>query len=255
MTDSSTPMSDSIGEPTDDPTLESRDDPTRRPTHRPTVPGSVLAFAAGFAAVALLIDDSAQWRALLVEVVGLVVVAGGYVAWQRRRRVGGLLTAVAGVLLIGAGLVLGLTMPSAIIHRFELLPGMLGLMALLAGLLPIRSGWERAFVTTGAALLFVGVVTSGVVRGAALLSLLGAGIASVVAWDLGDQAISLGRQVGRGAKTYRAELTHAGATSIVGGGTLVATSAVHRFDVRGLSLTGLAVLLVAGFLLAVSLRQ
>lgn len=225
------------------------------PTHKPTVPGSVLAVGTGIVAVALVIDTAAQWQALLVEVAGLLLVAGGYGAWNQQRRIAGLLSAIAGVLLIGVGIVFAVSIPTATVHRLELLPGMLGLIALLAGLLPIRSDWERELVSVGAALLFIGVATSGVVRESTLVSLLLAGIATVVAWDLGEQAVSMGRQLGRGARTYRAELTHAAGTVFAGVGALVATLGVNRLDVQGLSLTSLSVLLLAGFLLAVSIRQ
>lgn len=223
--------------------------------HRPTWPGTLLAVAVGVAAVALLLDGAAQWQALIVEVAGLALCAGGFAAWHRDWRAGGTLLAVAGVVLVTAGIVFAISGPAEMRQRFELLPGLLGLAVLLAGLLPVRSGWERTLVTAGSALLFVGVVTSGVVRGASQVQVLVAGVAVVLAWDLGEQAVSLGGQVGRQAQTRRAELAHASGTLVAGGGILAAALGVAALDVRGLSLTGFAVLLIAGFALVVAMRH
>lgn len=225
------------------------------PVHRPTIPGSVLAVAAAAVAVAVVADTPTQWRALGLEIAGLACVAVGYVAWRRESLIGVVAGLLAGASLVAAGFGLAITGPVTIVHRLELLPGMVGLVVLLAGLLPVRVGRERTLVVVGTALVFVGVATSGVVRGATLFRLLVAGIATVVAWDLGEQAISLGRQVGRDADTYRVELVHLGGTAVAGTGVLVATLVVYRMDVTGLSLAGLAVLLVAGVVLTVALRH
>lgn len=227
---------------------------TVTPTHRPTLPGTVVAVGAGLVAVGLLVDTAAQWQALLVELAGIGLVGAGYAA-RDRSRVGGTLLALVGAGLVLTALGLALTDPSTVANRLELLPGMVGLALLLAGLLPVRSGRERALLTLGTALLFVGVVTSGVVRGSTLPRLLVASIATVLAWDAGDNAISLGRQAGRQARTYRAELTHAGATVLVGASVVAGALAIEHLDVQGLSLTGFAALLVAGFALVLALRH
>lgn len=222
---------------------------------RPTVPGALASVIVAVVAVALLLDDPGQWQALLVEVVGLALCAGAVVAWRRGSKVGGLLAGVAGVTLVAVGVVLAVTLPEVMTQRLELLPGLLGLPLLLAGLLPLRSGRERTLITAGAALLFVTVVTSGVVRGASEVRLLVAGIAVVVAWDLGEQAVSLGGQVGRRARSHRAELAHASGSLVAGAAILAATLGVAALDVQGLSLTGFAVLLVAAFALVVAMRH
>lgn len=123
-------------------------------------------------------------------------------------------------------------------QRLELLPGLPGLAVLVAGLVPVRAEWERRLVTAGAALLLLGVVTSGVVRGASHYQLLVAGVATVLVWDLGENATPLGGQVGRRARTRRAELVHAGATLVAGAAIVVLALAVAALDVQGRSLTG-----------------
>lgn len=185
-------------------------------THRPTVPGAVLAMAAGALAVALLVTGGTQWRALGVELAGFAFLAGGYGAWRRRLLAPGGLLALVGAALVAGGIGVALVRPTEMVDRLELVPGTVGLAVLFAGLWPSRTGVQRALVTAGTALLFVGVVASGVVRGASLPELLLATVATVLAWDSAEQAVSLGRQVGRRASTARAELTHAGGTVLVG---------------------------------------
>jgi len=67
---------------------------------RPTVPGALLAMLAGVAAVGILIEGAGQWQALVVDVVGLALCAGGYVAWRRGQQVAGALSAIAGGVLV-----------------------------------------------------------------------------------------------------------------------------------------------------------
>lgn len=92
-------------------------------------------------------------------------------------------------------------------------PGVAGLM--LLGLGGVRG--RRRFVSIGGGLLGAGVVVSGVGVNAPppLVSLLGATMA-VVAWDVAENAISLGEQVGANARTRRAELAHAVGSLAVG---------------------------------------
>ncbi|WP_225334016.1 DUF7519 family protein [Halomicrobium urmianum] len=224
-------------------------------THRPAVPGAVFAVLSGAAAVALLLDAAAQWQALLAVLAGLALCGLGYAAWQRHGLVPGAVVALAGVALLAAGFFLAVTGPETATERVELLPGLLGLAILGAGLLPIRAGRERTLVTVGTALLFVGVVASGVFQGSPLLALLAASVATVVAWDAGEQAVSLGRQVGRQAATARAVVAHSGGTLLAGAVVVLAALGVYRLDVTDLSLTALVALLAAAFVLILSLRN
>lgn len=224
-------------------------------THRPAVPGAVLAVLSGAVAVALLLDAAAQWQALGAELAGLALCGVGYAAWQRRDPALGAAVGLAGVALLAAGFFLAVTGPETATERVELLPGLVGLAILGAALLPIREGRERTLVTVGTALLFVGVVASGVFRGSPLLALLAASVATVVAWDAGEQAVSLGRQVGRQAATARAVAAHSGGTVLAGAVVVLAALGVYRLDVTGLSLTALVALLAAAFVLILSLRN
>jgi hypothetical protein len=122
--------------------------------------------------------------------------------------------------------------------------GGVGLVALVAGL---RRGIRR-LVSLGVFGLLLGVLVAGAV-GVPTELLLVSAAASAVAWDVADQAVSLGEQVGRGADTARAELVHAAGSALVA--TLAVTAAYLVFTaVTGGPVVALALLLVGATLLA-----
>lgn len=121
-------------------------------------------------------------------------------------------------------------------------------------------GWgvysgSRKFVSGGAFVLFLGVLL-GSLGGTplALLPLLGAA-GSVVAWDVGENAISVGRQLGSESDTRRAELFHAGASAAVGLTGALVGFVVYRIAWGGQPLLALVALLVAGLFLLLALRE
>lgn len=217
---------------------------------RPTRVGSALAVAAAVAGVAVVADVAVQRRILAVAAVGVVAGAGGVAVWRRGHpAVGGPLAAVGAAVTL-SGVALAATRPALHIHRFELVPGVVGLALLAAGLAPVRIGWERRLVATGSGLVFVAVLAAGLVETTAPSTLLAAGALTVLAWDAGENAVSLGRQVGARASTVRAEVVHVAASAIVAGIGVVLALAVDRIGVDGLPLAALAALLVAAVVLA-----
>lgn len=210
-----------------------------------------LSVLAAVAAVALIATAPGQRSALLVAVAGLVGLGvGGRLAGRRHRLLGGLLATggLAGLLLAFAR---GSSGPMAL--QAELLPGLVGLAVLTLGLAPARRGWERRFVTAGTAAVLVAVVTSGVVRGADTSSLLAAGVATVVAWDLGEQAVNVSGQVGADARTWPVELAHGGVAVLVGVAGMGVALLVANVRVTGVPLVGLGVLLGAAVVLTTAL--
>lgn len=220
---------------------------------RPRVLSSALAALAGVVAVGLLATTDAQRWPLLVELAGLFLVWGGIETARRGPRLLGGLATLAGVATSLFALGLGVVGVSTFSARAELLPGMVGLLVLVLGLADVRDGWARRLVTTGTALLLVGVVTSGIVYGAAPTSLLAATAATVVAWDLGEQAINVSEHVGRAARGRWVELAHGGAGAVVGGFSVVAALAIQGVNLGGATFGGLVVLLGAAVLLVVAL--
>lgn len=222
---------------------------TRRAVHRPTRFGAVIAVAAGALAVGLVASDGPQLRALAVELVGLVVVAVGVEFRHRGHRLDGAVIALVGGAVAAGGLVAGVTDVPSLSGRVELLPGMVGLALLVAGVSGLRSGWERHFVTAGTGLILTGAAGSGVVLGTGPLELLASVVATVVAWDVAEQSINLGEQVGRAAETRRVEVLHGLGGVGVGAVGVGLAVVIDRAAVSGVPLAALAALLVAGVIL------
>lgn len=221
-------------------------------TDRDPLPlSSVLSVLAAIAAVALVATATTQRSALFVAVVGLVGLGvGGRLARRRHRLLGGVLVAggVAAVLLAfsrGASGPMGL--------QAELLPGLVGLALLTLGLAPVRRGWERPLVSGGTGAVLVTVVVSGIVRSAGTATLLLAGVATVVAWDLGEQAVNVSGHVGTDARTWPVELAHGGVGLLVGAVGVVVALFVTDFQVTALPVAGLGVLLGATVVLTTAL--
>lgn len=111
---------------------------------------------------------------------------------------------------IGAGLVAALlTAPFALLAAPV---GFGGVGILAAGLL---RGGNRAWVSLGAAGLFFSVIIAGGFNAVGPELLLVAAAATLLAWNLGLNAISLGEQIGRHSRTRRNEIVHGAAATIV----------------------------------------
>lgn len=219
---------------------------------RPAVRSSALGVALGVLAVMLVADTSVQRRVLAVGVLGAVAFAVGVERSRREESLTGELAVAGGTVLVLVAIVLAVTQPMLTLHRFELLPGLLGVWILAAGVAPVRRGWERRLIATGTGLVFVAVLVSGLVQTTDLWPLLVSGAATIVAWDLAENAVSLGYQVGENAWTLRAELVHGVATTLVAGAAILLVYVVERLGVDGLPFAALAALLLAGVALAVA---
>lgn len=117
----------------------------------------------------------------------------------------------------------------------------------------VGRGRQRA-VTTGASIVFIGALVAGV-RGVPAGPLLVAVTGTVVAWDTGSTAISIGRQLGRVADTTRIELVHSTASVGVGVVAAVVGFGLFRTATGGQPVTALLFLLVAAVLLTWALTS
>ncbi|WP_459191887.1 DUF7519 family protein [Halosimplex sp. J119] len=126
----------------------------------------------------------------------------------------------------------------------------LGTLVLLAG---VQQASHRA-VDAGGLIAFLGVVL-GALSGGAAPAVLVATAATVVAWDAGGNAVSLGRQLGAEADTSRAETFHALVGALVG--LTAAGIGLVLFEVGPTRqpVTTLFVLLLAATLLVVALNR
>lgn len=120
------------------------------------------------------------------------------------------------------------------------------LLAVLVLTVGVRNA-SRRLVTLGAVVLFGAVLVAGATDAPLPFVLVGAG-ATVVAWDAGTNAITVGRQLGAAAETRRLEIVHALATTgvavVVGG----IGYGAFRLATGGQPTAGVALLLLAALL-------
>lgn len=223
-------------------------------TARPLVVSGVLSTFAGLVAVLLLANSPAQLTAVVLAVGGLAGVGLGFELRHRGYPLGGGLLAIAGTAGVLAAIGAGAALPREISARLELLPGLVGLFVLVLGLSSVKPDYERWFVSAGAGAMLVGVFFTGFTNGAPAVALLGATVATVVAWDVGEQAINMGEHLGRGAHSWPVEVAHAGVGALVGAVGVGFALAIGGANVQGLPLVGLAALLLAAVVLATAIH-
>lgn len=222
-------------------------------THRPAVVSATLSMLAAAAALAAIATSTTQRLSLLLTLGAVVPVVLGVELHHRRQTVAGLVAVVVGLAGGGGALAFLVTRTGSFSLSLELIPGLLGLFVLAFGFGPAWKNDTRLLISAGTGLVLVSVITSLGVYETDTTGVLVGGIATILAWDLGEQAVNIGEQIGREAATTRVELVHGGVTAGVGvlavGGVLV----VRSFDVTGVPLTGLAGLLGAGLMLTLAL--
>lgn len=142
-----------------------------------------------------------------------------------------------------------------------IVPGLVSLMALLAGLLGlglfaagIFMNASRSMVSLGTLGIFLCVLVAGSAGAPTELLLVGI-LGTVIAWDLGHYSIVLGRQLGRRASTRRVQVVHAATT--LGVGVIVAglAYATFTFAAANQPFPAVILLLLAVILLAWAARS
>lgn len=128
--------------------------------------------------------------------------------------------------------------------------GGVGLAFLFLG---VVKGWRRA-ITIGAFVIFLGVIYAGL-QDVPPEELLLAGTSTVIAWDVGEQSVNVGEQLGRKASTARGELVHAASSTVVGVVTVGLGYLIYRLATGGQPLTALAILLTAVIALVAAVRD
>lgn len=214
---------------------------------RPTPASSVVAVAAGIIAVGLIAETTGQRRILAAAAIGVLSFALGGRLWHRDHDAVAAVLTLFGGLLVVAALAYTAIQPPRVVDRLELLPGIVGLWVLVAALVPVRFRWSRLCIDIGSGLLFVAVLTSGVVRGASTAALVVAAAATIIAWDAAENAVSIGGQIGEQTvlTTVRAEFVHVSLSGAIAGGAVVIVLGVAEFGIDGLPFAALLALLVA----------
>lgn len=222
------------------------------PSRRPTRLASVLALVAALVGAWYL----GAWPfALGTAAVGVALLAVGARLYRANRRLPGALVALLGVVVGVGALSLEALAVSQSSGYLRLLPAVTGVLVLGAGLVPVHGTGSRGLVKVGTGLLYLAMLVSGVFQSVALGALLLAGTASVVAWDAGEHAISVGEHLGRRSGTSEVEVVHVAGT--VGLGVVAMTTArlSGGAGLSGLSLPSLALVLVAVLFFSLALHE
>jgi len=112
---------------------------------------------------------------------------------------------------------------------------------------------SHRFLSWAAGTGLVGLAVAGY-RGGGVEPLLAGGVALAVAWDVADHGLSVGEQVGRGARTRRNVAVHAGATLLAGALAVGVVYGVYRAAAGSRPVAALALLLFGAVALASALR-
>lgn len=132
----------------------------------------------------------------------------------------------------------------------------LSLAAGAAGLLLVTLGVVRASrraVTLGAATLLVAALVGAILASLQVLVLPGV-MAAILAWDLGEQAITVGEQLGRETETTNLEVAHAAGSTAVAVSSGGIGYAIYLVAAGGQPVTALVFLLLAAVVLTSALR-
>jgi hypothetical protein len=126
-----------------------------------------------------------------------------------------------------------------------------------AGAVVVTGGlWrgDRRLVTAGCGALLCAALVTGLSGGAPARTVL-AVAATMVAWDIGEHAVTLGDQLGRRANTWRLELLHAAVAVAVATGGVSVVSLSFLLGGGGHPLVALVALLVGSVALLTAIRS
>jgi len=129
--------------------------------------------------------------------------------------------------------------------------GLFGLAGVAAGLFVFES--ERLTIA-GTGIVFVAVLVCGIFADVPEI-LLFASLATIVSFDLGSNAFSVGRQLSDQTETQRGESVHAAATIFVGVVAAGLSYGIFLVPSGGLTIPALALLLLSALFLIWSIRQ
>lgn len=131
-----------------------------------------------------------------------------------------------------------------------LVVGLFGVAGVAGGLFGIES--ER-LVAAGTGIVFLGVIAAGVF-GSTPAVLLFSALATIVAFDAGQNAFSVGTQLSDATDTTRGELVHTAATFGVGAFAAIVAYGIYLVAAGGQTVTALAAVVLAGIVLVWAVR-
>lgn len=222
--------------------------------HPPAV-SAALAVGAAAVAVELVATETTPRLAVLATCIAIAALGVGLRMRAADRH-------SIGTVLVGVGALGTLTAPLAgplvasdVGVAIGTVVGQVGISLVGLALLAPLGRRARAVLRVGAGVVFVAVLACGVTLTASQPALLLAAGAAIVSFDVGENAIGIGQQLGSEAGTTRIELAHALGSVAVGGiGVLGCLIALSLGD-PGLSLTPFVLLLAVLILLATALHD
>jgi hypothetical protein len=236
--------------------------PTRvRVNHRPARLSGAAAVLLGMTALAAVavvgdLDGSGiVWGTLFVESIGIGLLALGRGLRTDEKETLGLALTAGGLVVVLVAFVLAVTEPTQMGVRLWLLVGTAAAFLVAVAVVPVVDRRSRQLLKVGSVLLFFSVLLGGLVALGPLSTLLVGAVAALLVWDLGENAVSIGEQLGRNAPTTRLELTHLAASLFVGSVAVVAGLLVSDVGAADLSFPSFVVLVVAVVLFGVALRN
>lgn len=151
-------------------------------------------------------------------------------------------------LALVAGLLAVLTSASTV---FALMIAGIGFAGLATGLLVLQS---RRVAGVGTAVVFAGVLLNGLTGASEAFLVFGA-LASILAFDLTQNAFGVGAQLTTATETWRGESVHAAASAGVGAVTVIVAFGIYAvLSGTEVEAIGLAFLMVAATVLVWSIR-
>lgn len=230
-------------------------------TERPTVLSGVLAVAAAGAGTAAVAETTPLRIAVAGAGVGFVVFTLGVVLARSRSRVAGLTVALAGLAGAGGGAAYGATVASEQLHLAVVAPGLVGAFFVSLGVAPLRGSGSRRFTKVACWLVFLGPLLSAGMEYAEPTNVfdigrvLAATVAAALVWDLGENSVSIGRQVGRDTRTFWNETVHGFGSLLVGAVSAGAVYVSQGYSIGSGSLEAVVFLLVSVVLLVAFLHR
>lgn len=230
-------------------------------SRRPTFLSGVLALVAATAATAAVAETVTLAVGVAAAGVGFLLVVAGASLARSRSRILGLLLVLAGLGTAAGGAAASAVFADETLQAAIVAPGIAGAFFVTLGVAPLRGTGSRRFVKIASWLVFLGPVLSAGMKYTEpsnvvdMARVLGATVGAALVWDLGENSVSLGRQVGRKARTFWNETVHGVGSVLVGAVSAGGAYVAFGFGTGGQPLEGVFFLLVSIVLLAAFLHS
>jgi len=221
----------------------------------PTLTSGILALVAATGGAVFLSETQLLAYGMAGAGAGALVLVLGISLARSWRHIPGTLLALVGFAGYAGGAAFGALNASSQLHLAVVGPAFLGILFVALAVAPLRGSGSRRFTKIACWLVFIGVVLGAGMEYSEAYQALGATVAAALVWDLGENSISLGRQVGRSSWSLVNETTHAFGSVFVGAISAGAAYTVFDVSTGGRPLSTVVMMLVAIVLLVAFLHR